>query len=46
MSCICAICGDVIDDDECDEVDGEIVCDDCKASIIHTDGIFPDLEDF
>ena len=36
----CSICGSELSDDEID------ICDNCKASIIHTGGIFQNEEDF
>ena len=38
----CSICNQEFPDDELQ--DG--ICSDCLASIIHTDGIFPNEEDF
>jgi NMD protein affecting ribosome stability and mRNA decay len=37
---ICKICGV----NETDNPDG--ICDDCKASIVHTEGLPPDVDDF
>lgn len=36
---ICEICGE-----STDNIDS--ICDDCKLSILYTDGIPPDIEDF
>jgi len=36
----CEICGDELDDDEID------ICDNCKLSIVHTNGMEPNIDDF
>ena len=41
MKC-CSLCGDEYEDDELQDD----VCSNCLASIVHTDGIFPNESDF